>query len=361
MSECSLPSLRWGIIGTGLISSWFVEDLVSDRPKKVANHVIQAVGGSSIQKAQAFSDEFLFGNNTSVYGSYQELYGDPNVDIVYIGTPHALHKRNCLEAMRAGKHVLCEKAFTLNSIEAEEVITEAKRQGVFLMEAMWTRFMPLVEKLRQLLHQQKVIGDVHRTSCDFSLAMDLSSLPPTSRLKNPALGAGSLLDIGIYSLTWVVLAMENDLGHELSHVLASQVNRDGIDIATTAILTYSHGKQGVATSSTSAMFPSPFCRIEGSKGFVTVDGPAPSMPQSFTVHVYNQDPVKYEFETPGRGYYWEADAVALDIAANKKENSVMPWAETLRIMSLMDEIRRQGGATFPLEENSENLLHKEGG
>lgn len=94
-----------------------------------------------------------------------------------MGTPHSLHKTNCLEAIRAGKHVLCEKAFTLNLAEAEEVIAEAKRQGVFLMEAMWTHFMPLVEKLRQLLHQERVIGDIHCASCNSPLAMDLSSLP----------------------------------------------------------------------------------------------------------------------------------------------------------------------------------------
>ncbi|KAJ5370450.1 uncharacterized protein N7496_006542 [Penicillium cataractarum] len=351
MSEHRLPPLRWGIIGTGLISSWFVEDLLINRPNKVANHIIQAIGGSSIKKAQAFSEKYPSSNNASVYGSYKDLYEDPNVDIVYIGTPHALHKTNCLDAIRAGKHVLCEKAFTLNLTEAEEVIAEAKRQGVFLMEAMWTRFMPLVERLRQLLHQERVIGDIHRASCDFSLPMDLPSLPSTSRLKNPALGAGSLLDIGIYSLTWVILAMETDFGHERPQVLASQVIRDEIDIATTAILTYSHGKQGVATSSMSTTTPSSFCRIEGAKGFVIVDGPAASVPQSFTVYVHNQDPVKYDFEAPGRGYYWEADAVALDIAANKKENSVMPWTETIRIMSLMDEIRCQGGAVFPIEEN----------
>jgi predicted dehydrogenase len=235
--------------------------------------------------------------------------------------------------------------------EAEEVIAEAKQQGVFLMEAMWTRFMPLVEILRQLLHQEMVIGDIHRASCDFSLAMDVSSLPPTSRLKIPALGAGSLLEIGIYSLTWVILAVDSDFCHEQPQVLASQVICEGIDIATTAILTYPNGKQGVATSSMSITSSSSFCRIEGSNGFVIVDGPAASVPQSFTVHVHTQDPVKYEFEAPGRGYYWEADAVALDIAANKKENYVMPLAETVRIMSLMDEIKRQGGATLSFEEN----------
>jgi hypothetical protein len=180
--------------------------------------------------------------------------------------------------------------------------------------------------------------------------MDLSSFPSTPRLKNPALGAGSLLNIGIYSLTWVILAMETNFGHEQPKILASQVIRDEIDIATTAILTYSQGKQGVVTASLSTTSPSSFCRIEGAKGFVIVDGPAASMPQSFTVHVHNQMPVKYEFKAPGRGYYWEADAVALDISANKKGNSVMPLTETIRIMSLMDEIRRQGGAVFPIEE-----------
>lgn len=342
-----LPTLRWGIVATGLISSWFVTDLsIEDHPNKKANHIIQAIGSSSLEKGQSFVEKYLPGKTPTVYGSYDEVYQDPNVDIIYIGTPHAFHKQNCLDAIKAGKHVLCEKAFTLNEADAKDVFAAAEEKGVFVMEAMWTRFFPLVHKLRELLHVERVIGDVQRVFADFAMRVDITSLPTTSRLKDPALGAGSLLDIGIYSLTWVLLALESEKG-ENPKVVASQVLSEGVDIASSIIVSYPDGRQGIATSSTLTKTPPSFCRIEGSKGVVIVEGFAGSVPASFTVQQIDGEPKKYEFERPGKGFYWEADAVALDIAGGRKENDVMPWSETLTVLGLLDEVRRQGGARFP--------------
>ncbi|KAH6892565.1 hypothetical protein B0T10DRAFT_483929 [Thelonectria olida] len=341
------PALRWGIIATGLISSWFVADLSLDRPNRKANHVIQAIGSSSLEKGNAFVASHLPGKSPTVYGSYEAVYQDPDVDIVYIGTPHAFHKQNCLDAIRAGKHVLCEKAFTLNETEAKEVFTEAENKGVFVMEAMWTRFFPLVQKLQDLLHNEKVIGDVHRVFCDFAMNQDIASLPSTSRLRNPALGAGSLLDVGIYSITWGILGLESGRETEEPRVAASQSLFEGIDIASSMILAYPDGRQAIATCSTLTKTPAAFCRIEGSKGNVVVEGFAGSVPASFTVHRTDQEAKKYEFERPGKGFYWEADAVAADITAGRTQSSVMPWSETLRILRVLDEVRRQGGAKFP--------------
>lgn len=330
-----------------MISSWFVGDLSLDRPDKRAHHIIQAIGSSSSEKGKAFVKEHLPGQNPIIYGSYEEVYQDSSVDIVYIGTPHAFHKQNCLDAISAGKHVLCEKAFALNARDAKEVFTAAEGKGVFVMEAMWTRFFPLVQKLQSLLHGEKIIGDVQRVFCDFAMKMDIASLPSSSRLKNPALGAGSLLDIGIYSLTWALLALEQIPREQKPKVAATQSLSDGIDIASSILLTYPDGKQGVVTCSTLAKTPDSFCRIEGTNGTVSVEGIATSVPGTFTVYVQDQEPKKYEFERPGKGFYWEADAVALDIAAGRQQSSVMPWEETLRVMELLDEVRRQGGARFP--------------
>ncbi|KAJ5408255.1 dimeric dihydrodiol dehydrogenase [Penicillium cosmopolitanum] len=347
MTNNELPALRWGIVGTGLISSWFVADLTIDRANRGANHTIQAIGSSSVQKGQEFASQHLSGHTPTIYGSYAELYNDPNVEIVYIGTPHAFHKQNALDAIRAGKHVLCEKSFTLNEREAKEVFAEARGYNVFIMEAMWTRFFPLVQKLRQLIHVDKTIGDVHRVWCDFGLPKDIASLPITSRYKDPALGAGSLLDIGIYSLTWVILALESNLRTETPQVLATQKIVHHVDVATSVLLNYPDGRQGVATSTFASKTPANFCRIEGTIGSIVVEGLAASVPTSFTIQLRNEEPQKYEFERPGRGFYWEADAVAIDIAAGKTENDIMPCDETIRIMHLLDEIRRQGGAQFP--------------
>ncbi|GKT47574.1 D-xylose 1-dehydrogenase (NADP(+)) [Colletotrichum spaethianum] len=360
-----IPILRWGIIATGLISSWFVEDLVLERSDAKAKHIIQSIGSSSLQKGKAFVEKHLPGKEPTVYGSYAEVYNDPNVDVIYIGTPHAFHKQNCLDAIRAGKHVLCEKAFTITAKEAREVFNAAKEKGVFVMEAMWTRFFPLTQSLLEVLHSDKLIGDIHRVFCDFSTNMNIASLGPDSRLKNPALGAGSLLDIGVYSLTFTILALDPGVGDKAKKpkITATQTISDDIDIATSALLLYPSGKQGILTASTQVKSPPGFCRIEGSDGYIIVEGVATSVPGSFTVHSstasgegWAESPTlglkskKFDFERIGKGFYWEADAVALDVAAGRTESDVMPWAETTRVMDILDEIRRQGGAKFPQDD-----------
>ncbi|EJT69368.1 hypothetical protein GGTG_12987 [Gaeumannomyces tritici R3-111a-1] len=357
-----LPTLRWGIVATGLISSWFVQDLVMERKDPKAKHVIQAIGSSSVEKGTVFAEKHLAGSGhaPSVYGSYDAVYQDPAVDIVYIGTPHALHKQNCLDAIAAGKHVLCKKPFTLNAAQVGEVFAAARaRGGVFVMEAMWTRFFPLVRTLRSLVHgDERAIGDVQRVLCDFSMDQNPGSLGPASRLKDPALGAGSLLDISIYSLTWALLMLEDpaaadaDAARRRPKVAALQTLADGIDTASSAILLYPDGRQGIVTSSSAIKKgKQPFCTVQGTRGYVEVQG-FTSAPGFFTVHTFDAEgggllSRRYDFERPGRGFYWEADAVAQDISAGRVESSVMPWAETVRVMELLDTIRKQGGARFP--------------
>ncbi|KAF5001509.1 hypothetical protein FGRMN_980 [Fusarium graminum] len=347
----SKPSLRWGIIGTGLISSWFVSDLSIERDNAQATHRIQAIGSSSVEKGAKFVETHL-PNQTerpAIYGSYEEAYRDPNVDIIYIGTPHGFHKKNCLDAIAYGKHVLCEKAFTLNAKEAREVFEAAKQKGVFIMEAMWTRFFPLVKTLQTMVHEEKVIGDVVRVFADFAMDQHIESLGPESRLRDLSLGAGSLLDIGIYSLTWGLLSLDAGVGEKATtpKIAAAQSLVHGFDMTSSIILLYPDGKQGIVTSNSKVKTPEAFCRIEGAEGYIVVKGVA-AAPASFTVYKGDDtEGKKYEFERPGRGFYWEADAVALDIAAGKVESDVMPWAESVRVLEIMDEVRRQGGAKFP--------------
>ncbi|KAL3460376.1 hypothetical protein BJX64DRAFT_278565 [Aspergillus heterothallicus] len=356
----SIPTLRWGIIGTGLISSWFTKDITAPRKSPRATHIIQAIGSSSLEKGNAFVSQHLpnISPAPTVYADYQSVYNDPAVDIIYIGTPHALHKQHCLDAITAGKHILCEKAFTLNAADAREVLAAATEKNVFIMEAMWLRFRPLVTSLRRLLYEEKLIGDVRRVFCDFGLDMDLSSLPDSSRLKDPAMGAGSLLDIGIYALTWGLLTLEppESTPAEEPQVIAAQTLRNGIDVASSFILKYpTTGRQGILTSSVEARTPETFLRIEGTGGYILVEGVAASAPRSFTVYPkVNPDGnkaegKKYDFEVEGMGFHFEADAVAVNVAKGHKESEVMPHSETLRVLEILDEIRRQGGAKFPQE------------
>ncbi|KAL1979152.1 hypothetical protein VTN96DRAFT_6674 [Rasamsonia emersonii] len=212
--------------------------------------------------------------------------------------------------------------------------------------------MPLVQHLLELIHHEKVIGDVHRIFCDFGLPIDVANLPATSRLKNPELGAGSLLDIGIYSLTWGLLVLDDRIAGEAStpQVFSAQSISDDIDIATAVILYYPQtGRQGILTSTLRVKTESVFARIEGSEGTITIEGVAASAPSQFTVIPRDPtaQPKVYRFPHIGKGFFYEADAVAQDIAAGRVENAVMPWGETRRVMALMDGIRKRGGAHFP--------------
>lgn len=361
MPEDALPTLHWGIIATGMISSWFVRDLTLARDDAKARHTIQAIGSSSKEKGEAFVKEHIHNATPrpTIYGSYAEVYADPKVEAVYVGTPHGFHKQNCLDAIAAGKHVLCEKAFAITTKEAREVFAAAAEKGVFVMEALRTRFFPLTQALLRMVHEEKVVGNIHRIFCDLGLDMDISSLGADSRLKNPALGAGTLLDICLYSLTWGRMVLDPGRGKssERPRMVATQTLSDDIDIATSVLLLYpSSGAQGVLTSTSMSRTPNIFCRIEGTQGYITIEGESASIPFAFTVHPKVQDDRKtppgtrYNFEVPGFGLFWEADAVALDIAAGRTENSTMPWEETIRIMEMMDEARRQGGAKFPQDD-----------
>ncbi|KJK61412.1 MviM [Aspergillus parasiticus SU-1] len=354
MSE--LPSIRWGIITTGLISSWFVEDLVMPQETPKVNHIIQAIGSSALEKGQKFAAKYCPQSTPTIYASYEEVYNDPNVDVVYIGTPHSFHKRDCLDAIRAGKPILCEKAFTLNAAEAREVFAAAAEKNVYVHEAMWLRHRPLVHELRRLLYEEKVIGDVFRTIVDFALDVDIPSLPPTSRYKDPALGAGSLLDLGVYALTWAMLTLDpkSPGASELPQVLATQTHLHGVEVTTGVLLRYlSSGRQGIVSSTTMMpVDPVHIARIQGTKGYIDVEGPAASMPLSFTVYEKNaaeKGGKKFDFPRIGRGYIYEADNTALDVLAGRKQNEHMPWSETLRVMEIMDEIRRQGGTRYPVD------------
>ncbi|KIW27991.1 uncharacterized protein PV07_07683 [Cladophialophora immunda] len=355
-----IPTCRWGIVSTGLISSWFVEDLVLDRPDAKAKHIIQCIGSSSMQKGKDFAAKHCPSATPTIYASYDQVYSDPDVDCVYIGTPHSFHKGNCLDAIAAGKNVLCEKSFTINAREAREVLDAAKKKDVYVHEAMWLRHRPLVAQLRKLLFEDQVIGDVFRMSSDFSLLVHIPSLPDTSRYKDPKLGAGTLLDTGIYPLTWAFLALDPNTpaNSERPNILATQSHLHGVEVTSSILVQYpSTGRQGIVSSTTmSGGMGDVVCRIQGTDGYIDVHGAAPSHPLSFTVHRRKEhskndfESKHYDYPRIGRGFFYEADNTALDIAAGRKESEIMPWKETIRVMEIMDEIRKQGGTKYPQDE-----------
>lgn len=256
----------------------------------------------------------------------------------------------------------------MNARQAREVFEAAKKKNVYIAEAMWLRHRPLYLKLQELLHEDKVIGDITRVFSDFASEIDIPSLPSTSRYKDLSLGAGSLLDVGIYSLTWLAAALEeNGSGNtDIPRIMASQRLEDGIDVSTIAILEYPDGRQGVSSCTTKTK-GSPgrvFAVFHGTNGHIEVSGDAPSIPESFTVWakqdntgdpgkvLFDKDQFKrqeYKFPIVGRGFVWEADNTALDVLEGRKESRIMPWAATVHMLEIMDEIRRQGGTVYPGE------------
>ncbi|TPX11445.1 uncharacterized protein E0L32_007864 [Thyridium curvatum] len=369
----SSPHVRWGVLGTGWISTMFTSDLLAARPDAPARHTIAALGSSSLEKGNAFVDKVWAKTpdqpRPQVYADYRGVYDDPNVDVVYVGTPHSLHKQNCLDAIAAGKHVLCEKPFTINAKEAQEVVDAARKKGVFIMEAVWTRFFPLFKALYEEIHVKKSIGNVQRFFIDFGNKMPLDTLPANSRLKDPALGAGALLDIGVYSLTYASIILGDfKVGKEhpkIERVTSSLDIVNGMDEANVVVLDYAAAaggnKTAVCTSTFRTRGAQEFARIEGSTGSIVLFGLVVSVPGGFRV-IEGLQPGMGEADTRSErvfniekpegtlGFFWEADAVAEDIANGRTENATMPLDETLRMMKLMDGIRQAGGLSYPQDQ-----------
>ncbi|KAK7424848.1 hypothetical protein QQZ08_008478 [Neonectria magnoliae] len=354
--------LRWGVVGAGWIAGVFVDDILAPRVSGPAKHILGAVGtASSVEKVEKFIDTHWkgVGERPKALGSYQEVYDSSDIDIVYVATPHSLHKQNCLDAINAGKHVLCEKPFTINSKEAEEVVAAAKAKGVFLMEGVWTRFFPLVIALEKKI-QEGVIGRVWRSVIQIGLGADWDSLPEGHRLRDPALGGGALLDLCIYPISYSSVIMGGGKfgeEHPEIKVTSSMDIVNGVDEANVVTLQYKNPENNpqtaVCISTVLADSPPDFGRIEGKKGTITLYTKlGPSCPTSFRVKIGKREEEDFNFEHPEGtfGFIYEADAIAQDIFAGRTESERMPLAETLRVMRLMDQVRAQNGLVYPQDK-----------
>lgn len=321
----------------------------------MATHSIVAVGSSSQEKAENFIATNIKKNKTKAYANYEGVYNDPDVQAVYIGTPHTLHKKNALDAIAAGKHVLCEKPFTLNAKEAQEIFDAAEKKGVYVMEAVWTRFFPIVKEMQRLLHEEKIIGDVHRSFAEYAI-LDFDAMDPKNRLKDPSLGGGALLDIGIYTLTWTRLALDPNVGEKAakSTWMSTQIVDGGVDALSAGIATYhDERKHGIWSCALYENYSRQILRVEGKLGTLIVMGKHHSCPQWMYVEFFDKskETIRIEPYKQGFGFYWEADACAIDIAHGKLENEeTIPWKETLAVMEIMDGARKSSGLVYPQEK-----------
>ncbi|KAI0343246.1 NAD-P-binding protein [Trametopsis cervina] len=355
-------TLRWGIIATGWISKTFVLDLLADPKERDVSdvaHEVAAVGSRTIESAQKFIDAHALKTNAKAYGSYEELYADSNVDAIYIGTPHTMHYENARDALRAGKHVLCEKATTSNAAELRALLAIAKEKNLFFMEAMWTRFQPLVKDIKQVAEEGS-LGLPVVLHADLAGDFDIENIPKTHRILDPKLGGGALLDLGPYPMIWAVLGLYEhpaNKGARPTSITGSILKTPltGVDSSTTIVLNFTEHLQAQAILSCSITLPShePGVTIRYRNGNIKVPAPI-YRPTSFTVEYFDKpgsgNVVRSEtrtFRFSGGGWYYEADEVARSIKDGKTESEVWGHDKSLLLMDVFDAVRKQGGYELP--------------
>jgi predicted dehydrogenase len=329
-----MTHLRWGILATGGIAHAFTSDL------KANGFTVQAVGSRSEAKAKIFAEEF---DIPHAHGSYEELVADPEVDIVYVATPHPMHAADAALVLNAGKHVLVEKPFTLNRREAEAIADLAESKGLLAMEAMWTRYLPHMARIREIL-AAGTLGEVRTVIADH--CQDLPD-SPGHRINALELGGGSLLDLGIYpiSLTWDVF------GEPLTIQSHATFKETGADATIATIFGYDGGRMATTISASDTRGPVT-ASILGTDGRIDIDSWW-FTPTSF--RVYDVDgTVTEEFTSDGtvtgRGMHFQALEAERLIAEGRTDGDILPLAETVAIMGTLDEIRTQIGLTYPGEE-----------
>ncbi|CUM48106.1 uncharacterized protein AC631_03553 [Debaryomyces fabryi] len=356
-------NINWGILGAGNISSQFVHDLCLSNEKgdNEVKHIVRSIGTSSKTKGQAFIDSNCIKSNNNEgiipdLQTYDEFFTNDQIDVVYVGTPHPLHKHQVIQALENNKHVLCEKPFTINSADANEIIQLAKKKNRFLMEAVWTRFFPSITLLKKYIFEDKLLGKINRLFVDFAYDADIENLPVTSRLRDIKLGGGSLLDIGIYSITYARILLDDKVGIQATEFDTKSFLTldpiDKVDYTSSILMKYVDGKQGILTCSNYTDGQEPFLRLEGSKGTLEMWATNPARPKKFRITFKDSsDPIEYEDNSAFNGFIHEADAVARNIILGKLENDTMPLSETLLVMKIMDTVRAENGLEYPEDKS----------
>lgn len=381
--------VKWGILATGGIAETFTRDLLVNpetRGVKDLEHlVVAAASSSSVDRAAEFLKKVGAPSSARPYGSYKELVADSDVDIIYIATPHSHHYQNARLCLEFDKHVLCEKAFTTNAKQAKILVEIARKRSLFLMEAVWTRYFPLSIYVRDVVTSGR-IGTVHRAQADNSMSMNPEEkLADSHRLLNMDLAGGALLDLGIYSLTWLfqTLYLTQDPKDRKPPKVMGAMNKyatTGADALTSMLLVFPRSEEhggdmhGIATTGMrTAANPDgkgtagPAIRIQGDKGEVQVWHPAFRPTKTRLVLTdgsvedrewkqpgpgpgskwYNGFGSSYNDEGEGHGMFWEADEAGHALKEGRQEGQFEGWDESIVIMEVMDEVRRQNNMVYP--------------
>ncbi|KAK1511380.1 oxidoreductase family protein [Colletotrichum costaricense] len=361
--------IRWGVLATGAISVTFTKDLLLDPQSRgvgsFKHTVVAAASSTSKTRCESFLKDVGAPSNAKAYGSYEELAQDPNVEIVYVATPHSHHYNNVMLCLRNGKHVLCEKAFTVNAMQARLLVEKAKEKGDVISSGR--------------------LGNIYRVFSDSSarLSPETSFGDGKHRMVNADLAGGALLDLGVYSLTWPFLVFWQSQSQKTTPKVFSTMTKYksiSADETTTMILTFpreaSAGGDAHAIATTSMRIgnvpndshsPLPCVRIQGERGELQLFS-EPQCPKSTRLVLCSGDIEEKRWKQPGpgkgsgwyngfldfrnpegegQGMFWEADDAALAIIEGRTEGSHMDLSETIAVMDVMDEVRRQNGLVYP--------------
>jgi len=323
--------MKIGVLGAGNISAMVA-------PTMVAMQEIEcyAVSSRSLEKAEAFAKKFGF---EKAYGSYEEMLRDPNVELVYVATPHSHHYEHMMLCIEHGKPILCEKAFTLNADQAKKVRAAAAEKGIFVAEAIWPRYMPSRRIIGEVL-SSGIIGKPNTLTGNLSYVIG-----GVKRIVEPELAGGALLDIGVYGLNFALMHFGTDIDRVESSV---QMTEKGVDAMETITIFYKDGRMAVLTHSI-------YCRsdrkgiIHGDKGYMVVENI--NNPQSLTVYdTEDKQLAFYDFSDQISGYEYQFAECAAALAAGKTEAPSMPMADTVYVMEFMDSLRKKWGMVYPQEK-----------
>ncbi|MBB6637290.1 Gfo/Idh/MocA family protein [Cohnella thailandensis] len=320
--------VKWGIMGPGGISGNFASEL-----KHAPGAELVAVAGRSKEKAEAFASKYGVPRS---YGSCEELAADPDVEIVYIGTLHPIHKENAITLLRGGKSILCEKPFTMTEEEAKEIVQEARDRGLFVMEAMWTRYLPVIRQVRQWL-KDGAIGEVQLLKAEFGFDVGWD---PEGRLLNKAKGGGTLLDAGIYPISFASMVFGGRPRRIQSNVY---IGETGVDERFSLLFEYDKGRTASLHGAVRLSMNND-AWIYGTKGKIHVDNFLAS--KKATLYANGQDPVEVTDERGFVGHAFQAIEAMDCLREGRKESAAMPADETVEIMATLDEIRAQWNLTY---------------
>ncbi|MEQ4517783.1 Gfo/Idh/MocA family oxidoreductase [Pseudarthrobacter sp. B907] len=320
--------IRWGILGTGLIAGLQTSDLVQH------GFSVQAVGSRNLATAREFAARFGL---PAAHGSYESLVEDADVDVVYISSPHPFHYANALLALNAGKHVLVEKPFAMNAWQAQEVVDLAASKGLVALEAMWTRYLPHMVRIRELVGSG-ALGEVRTLLADHN-----QNLPkdPEHRLNDPALGGGALLDLGIYPVSFSFDLFGVPAGIQA----AASMTATGVDRQTAMIFEYGDGQQAVLHCALDTAGPNRAAVI-GTGGSIEID-PVWYTPTGFTRYDDGGNVVE-RFDEPvtGRGMQYQGWEMERLIAAGATANDILPPSQSVQVMAALDTVRGQIGLSY---------------